>query len=201
MHPIERLRYVARAGSAPDRILVAEAMPAFSAFARNPGALLVALRQLISRQPESPGLLVLGARVLSSLEPIDAGWAFVDELEADRTNDHADEMAEHEAGGIELIESVASGPDGFLCPPGSASWIAEGRAAGRTIVVVTPLGSRLPKLLWRGWLERNGEPSTDRPHNDLIPVADVEEIVGPNGVQPVAAWSSDCSDMPELASF
>lgn len=201
MHPIERLRYVARAGSAPDRILVAEAMPAFGAFAGNPGALLVALRQLIQRQPASPGLLVMGARVLSSLDPITAGWEFADELAADPTNDHAEELAQHEVGGIELIDTIASGPDGFLCPPGSASWIAEGKAAGRTIVVVSPLGSRLPKLLWRGWLERNGEPSTSRPHNDLVAMADVEEIVGPQGVQPVATWSSDCSDMPELSSF
>jgi hypothetical protein len=182
-------------------MLVAEAMPAFSAFARNPGAMLVALRQLIQRQPMSAGLLTMGARVLTSLEPIEAGWEFADQLASDPSGDYADEMAREEAGGIELIESIASGPDGFLCPPGSASWIAEGRAAGRTIVVLTPLGTRLPRLLWQGWLERNGEPSDVRPFNDLIPRDDVEEIIGPDGVQPVAAWCPDSADVAELASF
>ena len=79
-----------------------------AAFVDNPGALLISLRQLIARQPESPGLVVLGARMLSALDPIDAAWAFVDELESERTEYVADELAINEAGGIEIIETLAS---------------------------------------------------------------------------------------------
>ena len=200
MHPIERLRYVARAGSAPDRILVAESVPAFSAFADNPGALLISLRQLIVRQPESPGLVVLGARILSAIDPIDAAWAFVDELESDQTGYLTDELAVDEAGGIEIIETLASRSGLLLCPPGAGSWIAEARGLGRSVAATTPLGSRLPKLLWEGFLERSTAGSVGAPL-ELIETDSVDELVGPDGVYDTASWSADCSDVVELARF
>jgi len=200
MHPIERLRYVARAGSAPDRILVAESVPAFSAFADNPGALLISLRQLIVRQPESPGLVVLGARILSAIDPIDAAWDFVDEIESDQTAYVADELAVDEAGGIEIVETLASRSGLLLCPPGAGSWIAEARGLGRSVAATTPLGSRLPKLLWDGFLERATAGSVGAPL-ELIETDGVDELVGPDGVYDTASWSADCADVVELARF
>ena len=182
-------------------MLVAESVPAFNSFASNPGALLVALRQLITRQPESPGLVVLGARMLTALDPIEAAWELVTELESDPSSDLADELLTDEAGGVELIDCVASGPGELLCPPGRSDWISDARRAGRAVVGLAPLGSRLPKLLWRGYLERNRLLFETGAVHELIPLDSFDELIGPGGIQPAAAWSPDCADVAEMSSF
>ncbi len=208
MHPIERLRYVARAGSAPDRFLVAESVPALAAFAHDPRALLVSLKGLITRQPDSPGLLGLAAHMVQALEPIQAGWAFADALSEDQTEDIAETIAITEAGGTDVIDSIASGqsPSGdgvtMLCPAGTQAWIDHARQAGRSVVVVTPLGSRLPTLLWQRYLEHNGQVSNSLPgEHELIKLDAFDEIIGPNGLSDLDAWQPDCPDVAEVARF
>lgn len=202
MHPIERLRYVARAGSAPDRVLVAESVPAITAFAHDRGALLVALRQLVSRQPDSPGLLVLAARVLGGLDPIEEAWGLADAMEVDPTIGCVDAQPLASAGGPEIIDSIASGPGEVLCAHGTSDWIARARVDGNEVVVVTELGTRLPRLLWSGHLDRRG---VDRagavPGLEVVPIDAFDAVIGPGGRQPCAAWSPDCPDVAEIASF
>lgn len=197
MHPIERLRYVARAGSAPDRVLVAESVPALNAFAHDPGRLLVALRQLIGRLPESPGLVVLGARMLSALDPIEAAWRFVDELETDPSGDEADRLIGERGRHVELVDTVASGPAQLLVTPGTTRWIDQARSAGSTVVALTPRGSRLPRLLWSAHLARSQAASRSLPPNEVIDADLVDQFLGPD--QAGVGWSSDCSDVAELS--
>lgn len=199
MHPIERLRYVARAGSAPDSFLVAESMPALAAFAHDPNALLIALKGLISRQPESPGLLGLAAHMLHSLDPISAGWTYADDLTEDQTVDIAEMVAISESGGTDVIDTVASGIDAdsgelmMLCPTGTEAWINSARAAGRSVVAVTPKGSRLPKMLWTRFRAN---------HQHELLVANVfDDVIGPLGVTPLGDWQPDCPDVAEVARF
>lgn len=200
MHPIERLRYVARAGAVPDSILVAETVPGLTGFAQQPGPLLVALRQLIGRQPESPGLLCLGARMLAALDPIDAAWEFVDALELDPTSATADQLAIEEAGGIDLIETIASTNGTLLCPSGSTAWIESARSRGRTVSAITPLGTRLPKLLFRGFIERLGV--DDRPGSpELVPLEHVDELITSDGIVEIDRWIADAPEVAELGSF
>ena len=216
MHPIERLRYVARAGSAPDSFLVAEAVPALNAFAHDPNAMLVALKGLISRQPESPGLLCLAAHMIHALEPVAAGWAFADSLEEDQTLDIAETIAITEAGGTDVIDSIASGIDpqfdldaetdiSVLCPAGTTAWIAHAREAGRSVAVVTPLGSRLPALLWerfRNHQERLGDGTSGHSgEHELISLDVFDDVIGPTGLTPLDAWQSDSPDVAEVARF
>ncbi len=199
VHPFERLRYVARGGSAPDRVLVAEAVPALAAFADDPSRLLLALRQLIGRQPDSPGLVVLGARMLAALDPIEAAWAFADELEADDTITDADRLAHEQGLHVEVVDCVASGPGEVLVPPGAGAWMDDAVAENRTIIGVTPLGTRLPRLLWQGFLARCDR---DRPYGaptEMVSVDRFDQLAGPG--QAGDGWSSDCSDVAELASF
>jgi len=198
VHPIERLRYVARAGSAPDRILVSEAVPALGAFVRRPGAMLVALRQLIVRQPESAGLLALAAHMVQALEPVEAGWAFAESLEMDRTTDQAEEIARSESGGTDVIDSLVSGPSEVLVPMGTTAWIEHARSAGRSVVVVTPLGTRLPRLLSKSYLERNGF-SSDHRDVELVDLETFDDVIGPEGLLPVSSWQADCPDVAEVA--
>ena len=64
MHPIERLRFVARATGYPADVIVAEAARALASFADDPQGLVTACRRLVSRQPGSAPLVWLCARVL-----------------------------------------------------------------------------------------------------------------------------------------
>jgi hypothetical protein len=85
MHPIERLRYVARASGVPQSILVRETAGALMSFAREPQGLVTACRRMISRQPGSGPLLWLASRVLSSGDPGRELYECLDALEGDAT--------------------------------------------------------------------------------------------------------------------
>ena len=89
----------------------------------------------------------------------------------------------------------------MLCPPGRSAWIADARQAGRAVIVLTPLGSRLPRLLWSGYLERNEAMFIPPAPNERIPIDQFDECVGPEGIQPAARWSADCVDAAEMSSF
>jgi hypothetical protein len=69
MHPIERLRYVARASGASQEALVEETARALASFASDPHGLVTACRRIVARQPTSGPLLWFAARVLSAGDP------------------------------------------------------------------------------------------------------------------------------------
>ena len=69
MHPIERLRFVARATGYPADVIVAEAARALASFSDDPHGLVTACRRLVSRQPGSAPLVWLCARVLCAADP------------------------------------------------------------------------------------------------------------------------------------
>lgn len=85
MHPIERLRYVARAGDAPTAPLVREAAIALASFAHDPVELLTACRQLVERRPTSGPLLWVAARMVTGTDPGTEAWEAVEALERDTT--------------------------------------------------------------------------------------------------------------------
>lgn len=69
MHPIERLRMVARAGREAPTLLAQEAATALAAFASEPAALVTACRRLVDRQPTCGPVWWVAARVLASPDP------------------------------------------------------------------------------------------------------------------------------------
>ena len=85
MHPVERLRHVARATGAPDDLVLTEAARALASFAHDPQGLVTACRRMVSRQPTSAGMVWLCARVLTAGDPIDEIRVALTELEEDRT--------------------------------------------------------------------------------------------------------------------
>jgi hypothetical protein len=85
VHPIERLRYVARAGDAPTAPLVREAAAALAAFSHDPVELVTACRQLIERRPSCGPLLWVTARMVTGTDPGTEAWEAVDALERDTT--------------------------------------------------------------------------------------------------------------------
>lgn len=85
MHPIERLRYVARSSGAPQDLLVVESARALATFADDPVALVTACRRVVSRQVSSGALWWLCSRMLCAAEPLDEARSVVEAVEDDTT--------------------------------------------------------------------------------------------------------------------
>jgi hypothetical protein len=69
MHPIERLRMVARSGSAGPTLLAREAIGALAGFAAEPSALVTGCRRLVDRHLEVGPIWWLAARILTAGDP------------------------------------------------------------------------------------------------------------------------------------
>ncbi len=85
MHPIERLRFVARASGADQGLLVRETAHALAAFRDDPTGLVAACRRIVDRHPTSGPLWWLCARVLTSPDGQQEAWQAVEEIDRDRT--------------------------------------------------------------------------------------------------------------------
>ncbi|MGI9595473.1 MAG: hypothetical protein ACR2QK_04900 [Acidimicrobiales bacterium] len=85
MHPIEQLRYVARASGADGGLLVQEAASALSVFSRDPGAMLTACRRLLTRQPAVGPLWWMCARMVTCGDARSEARSIIDDLHEDRT--------------------------------------------------------------------------------------------------------------------
>ena len=85
MHPIERLRYVARAGVVPVVPLVRESAAALASFADDPKGLLTSCRRLLDRRSDCAPLVWLAARMLTAMDPRSEAARVVKDLEADTT--------------------------------------------------------------------------------------------------------------------
>lgn len=87
MHPIERLRYVARATDAPADDVVREAAASLAGFADDPVSLVTACRRLIDRHPANGAVWWLCARTLRAADPAAEAWRCLDALVSDATGD------------------------------------------------------------------------------------------------------------------
>jgi hypothetical protein len=85
VHPIERLRYVARASGADQTLLVRETAQALAAFHDDPPGLVAACRRIVDRHPTSAPLWWLCARVLTAPDSRREAWQAVDDIEGDST--------------------------------------------------------------------------------------------------------------------
>jgi hypothetical protein len=86
MHPIEQLRFVARASGADAGLLVQEAASALGVFAGDPAGLLTAARRLLTRQPAVGPLWWMCSRLAVSPDPYREARAVIEELRSDRTD-------------------------------------------------------------------------------------------------------------------
>lgn len=85
MHPIERLRYVARASGAEQALLVRETAAALASLGFDPPGLVTACRRIIERHPASGPLWWLSARVLTAGDPVAEAWQAADDIGSDST--------------------------------------------------------------------------------------------------------------------
>jgi hypothetical protein len=85
MHPIERLRAVARASSISPALAVRETAGAIAAVANDPHALVTAGRRMIDRHPTAAPLWWFAARVLTAPDPRAEARRAADEIAEDPT--------------------------------------------------------------------------------------------------------------------
>ena len=86
MHPIERLRLVARADAeGRSSLLAREAASALAMFSEDPAGLVTACRRLVDRHPTAGPIWWLAARVLVAADPAGEAWRAAEELDDDPT--------------------------------------------------------------------------------------------------------------------
>lgn len=83
MHPIERLRYVARAGGVDQASLVAEAASSLAALGVDDAGLVTACRRVVQRHPSAGALWTMCARALTSVDGMAAAYRVAEEVNAD----------------------------------------------------------------------------------------------------------------------
>lgn len=128
MHPIERLRYVARAEGAGPAALVRAAAGALAGFCEDQAALVTACRRLVERHWSVGPVWWLSARVLSAPDPAREAWAVAEEAEADPTPAVVGSLLPPEATTVVLgwSEQVASA----LAPRGDLQVLAVDALGG-----------------------------------------------------------------------
>lgn len=85
MHPIERLRYLARSSGGDPRAMVGETASALRGMGADPAGLVVACRRIVERHPTSGPLWWLCAHMLTSPDPYSTARRLADEIDADLT--------------------------------------------------------------------------------------------------------------------
>jgi hypothetical protein len=168
---MEHLRAVARADGVGQDVLVREVALAFSGLGADPLELVTLCRRIVSRQPTVGALWTLCARVLCSPEPTETAWEFVDQLEHDRTGEHA----------FEFDDATAVAVIGW--PPVLADALLDRPDIEAMVVDASGLGGRLAVRL-----EQAGARSHDIPSEGLgsaVASADIlvleADLAGPTG--------------------
>src|SRR3954451_5530861 len=85
VHPIERLRYVARSSGAPQEVLVRETAGALAALGFDPPGLVTACRRILDRHPLSCPFGWLAARVFTGNDPMAEAWNAGDDVSVNYT--------------------------------------------------------------------------------------------------------------------
>ncbi|MDA8291673.1 MAG: hypothetical protein M0Z33_08355 [Actinomycetota bacterium] len=104
MHPIERLRYVARDGGAEPELLAVEAASALAAVARDPRALVTSAKRLVELHLGCAPLVWVAARVLASLDPEQEAREAAAAIEEDAT---LEELAAALPGGATVVADAS----------------------------------------------------------------------------------------------
>lgn len=177
MHPIERLRAIARSSGVDQELLVQETASALSAFGDDPAGMVTACRRILYRNLASGPLWWLCSRVLTADDAMAEAWAAARELEADRSS-------------AELAFALPEGA--VVCVLGWPEQVAEGltRRGDLDVLVVDVRGegSSLVRALDRAAVE-----ATDVAEHGLgaaVAAADVlvleASMVGPDAALAVS---------------
>jgi hypothetical protein len=213
VHPIERLRYVARAGWAAPEVLAAEAAWALADLAEHEGpAVLPACRRLLDRHPGCGPMWWVAARIVTAGDPVAEGERCADALECDQTDELFDEAVPPDArivrrGGVSDVASAdlvvvqvdALGAGGMVVDGDVLGLLEAARVVEVPVWLEAGVGRILPPRLWDA-LAYKLESTNERRSGVVADVTGVERVVGPMGAQSlrVALAGTDCPEPPEL---
>ena len=172
MHPIERLRHVARAEGVGPSAIAREAACALAAFGSDPAGLVTACRRLVDRHPAVGPMWWAAARILAASDPAAEARRSADELDSDPTPD-------------KLAARVpAEGRVTVLGWPEHAGWALR-RTGGLELYVIDVAGQWSSAI---DRLERAGLEPTEVPESGLGAAVASSTLVileadalGPNG--------------------
>lgn len=227
VHPIERLRAVARAGWAGPDMLAAEAAWALADLAvSDPVALVPACRRLLERHPGCGPLWWVAARVLTAGDPVAEAEQCGIELEEDPTDGLVQALlppgarvvrhggvGEVAAADLVLVPVDAVGTTGMVVDPDDRGLLLAARQVEVPIWIEAGVGRVLPPRLWAVMAERLERPPRDGPGIDaagpafgmsrrvvLESLGGVARVVGPGGGDEpaVALAGADCPEPAEL---
>ncbi|HLM95667.1 MAG TPA: hypothetical protein VK283_05085 [Acidimicrobiales bacterium] len=213
MHPIERLRYVARAGWAPPAVLAAEAAWALGDLAlHEESAVVPACRRLLDRHPGCGPLWWVAARILTAGDAAEEAERCADALESDPTSDllHEDLAGQPRAvrhGGmgdvasadVVVVEVDAIGPGGMVIDADDIGLMEAARAVEVPVWAEAGVGRVMPPRLWEA-LARRLEAAQLPRTGCIVGLEGIDRVAGPTGVQavPVALAGGDCPEPGEL---
>ena len=200
MHPIERLRFVARAQGVAGEVLAVEAASALMTFADDPAALVAASRRVLSRQVSCGPLWWVCARMLTVDRIREVGRQSIDLLEADTTGaagSLALDLLDDEAPAPVLVQALAVGDGGAVVVASQWESMTAHRGEGNPRWLVGGVGCRLSDPMWSSLVEHWS--TTPRRGEELVPLDAFTHLLGPDGPVPVDALGPpDCPVAPEL---
>jgi hypothetical protein len=220
VHPIERLRFVARAQGVPGAVLASEAAGALMSFGGDPAALVAACRRVLSRQVSCGPLWWVCSRLLTAEDVREAARECIRALESDTTgvalslaldlreidpDPSEEDLSDDDPGGPGaldgpdrpvLVPALAAGEGGAIVS--SAGWAAVQDAPDRAECwLVGGVGVRLSDPMWASLVEH--QQALSRRDEELVPTHVFSHWVGPDGPVPLRALGPpDCPVAPEL---
>jgi len=213
VHPIERLRYVARAGWGAPAVLAAEAAWALGDLAlHEEHAVLPACRRLLDRHPGCGPLWWVAARILTSGDAAEEAERCADALESDPTLDLLREdlgdgrravrhggVGEVASADVVVVEVDAIGPGGVVLDADDLGLIEAAHAVEVPVWVEAGVGRVMPPRLWEALVRRVEDARIPR-CGTVVGLGGIDRVAGPFGVQsvPVALACTDCPEPAEL---
>lgn len=208
MHPIERLRFVARAQGVDDRLLAVEATAALMTFADHPAALVAACRRVLARQVCCGPLWWACARLVTAEDLWATAQHTISLLEHDPTEaalsyalgEHAES---HSDGGspVEVLHARAHNTTTvLLCETPDESPEERSEAAGGVQRwLVAGVGTALCEPMWSS-LVRAADSRAELGSRPVFGnLSRFTHVVGPGGAVPTSLLAEpDCPVAPEL---
>lgn len=215
MHPLERLRFVARSADAESPYIVGEAAVALAELAAEGASLVLACRQLCSMLPENGALWTLACRVLGAEEPSEEAWRLAVEQLDDRVVDPGllvrgvDDSGGSALAGFppsDLRDALMAGPDGVLVEsPGHSVTASSSTPGGPVVVAVGPL-RLLPVGLWEPLAVAlgSGRPTPSGRRCRVLGLGELDGVVVRGQRWPPEALAGalpDCEALPDVAAW
>lgn len=153
MHPIERLRYLARLDPSRVDLIAIEAAETLLACTSDPAELVVACRRLLERHPAAGPLWWVASSALTAADPQIVLLDAARELEHDPTPLLlAAELAARPA--AFGVAAWSFGPDGAFATAGEVAVAEEAHMAGSPVLLGAGVGRGLPAPVWQAAVSR-----------------------------------------------